>query len=87
MATYALDPHFEAFIVAQLATGRYANASDVIHAALRLLEADEKQSAVLDAKLTKAIAEIDAGHFYDADEVFDELEARYAAMELAQKTV
>jgi len=85
-SSYSLGPHFEAFIQSQLATGRYGNASEVIRDALRQMEEREKQYAALDAKLTKAIAEVEAGEFYDANEVFDELEARYAAMEKAQNT-
>ncbi len=85
-SSYSLGPHFEAFIQSQLATGRYGNASEVIRDALRQMEEREKQYAALDATLTKAIAEVEAGEFYDANEVFDELEARYAAMEKAQNT-
>lgn len=33
----ALSPHFEAFIKAQIATGRYNNVSEVIREGLRLL--------------------------------------------------
>ena len=38
----ALDPHFEEFVNAQIASGRYSNASDVVRAGLRLLE-DEQE--------------------------------------------
>jgi len=85
-SSYSIGPHFEAFIQAQLASGRYGNASEVVRDALRLMEDREKQFAALDARLSQAIAEVEAGHFYDAEEVFDELEGRYTAMEEARKT-
>ncbi|MGX5857506.1 type II toxin-antitoxin system ParD family antitoxin [Dyadobacter jiangsuensis] len=38
----SLDQHFENFIQKQLKTGRYASASEVIQAGLRLLEKEDK---------------------------------------------
>lgn len=38
MASFALDEHYERFIQAQLASGRYNNASEVVRAGLRMLE-------------------------------------------------
>jgi putative addiction module CopG family antidote len=43
-SSYSLGPHFEAFIKAQLASGRYGNASEVLRDALRLMEESEKNS-------------------------------------------
>jgi antitoxin ParD1/3/4 len=79
-SSYALGPHFEAFIQAQLATGRYADASDVIRAALRLLEEDDKKYAELDAAIFAGLADIEAGDTVDAETVFDELEAELRAL-------
>lgn len=39
-----LGPHLDGFIAAQVALGRYADASEVTRAALRLLEAQDEQS-------------------------------------------
>jgi antitoxin ParD1/3/4 len=50
----ALGDHFTAFLAAQVATGRYGSASEVIRAGLRLLEERE-------AKLEELRALIDAG--------------------------
>jgi antitoxin ParD1/3/4 len=85
-SSYTLGKHFEAFVQAQLASGRYGNASEVLRDALRLMEAREKHIAALDAAIDRGVADVEAGRVYDADEVFDELEARYAAMEKAKTT-
>ncbi len=46
-----LGDHFVSFIEAQIAQGRYVSASDVVHAALRLLEEQETKLAALRAAL------------------------------------
>ncbi len=43
----SLDNHFTTFIEAQIAEGRYSNASDVMRAGLRLLEEHEAKLAAL----------------------------------------
>ncbi len=42
-----LGPHFENFIRNQLKTGRFSSASEVIRAALRLLEEEETRRSTL----------------------------------------
>lgn len=49
--SFSLGEHFTAFIDAEIATGRYASASDVVRASLRLLEERETQLATLRAAL------------------------------------
>jgi antitoxin ParD1/3/4 len=49
--SFSLGEHFTAFIDAEIATGRYASASDVVRASLRLLEEREAQLANLRAAL------------------------------------
>ena len=54
-----LDTYFERFIQNSLNSGRYKNTSEVIRAALRLLEEEESKSIAL----RKAIQEgIESGH-------------------------
>jgi antitoxin ParD1/3/4 len=78
-SSYTLGSHYETFIKRQLASGRYNNASEVVRDALRLMEEREKRLKSLDKMIARGIAEADAGLGRDADEVFDELEAKYAA--------
>ena len=54
----ALGTHFEEFIKAQLASGRYNNVSEVVREGLRLLE---DQEALRKMKLERLRADIQAG--------------------------
>lgn len=47
----SLGDHFAGFIEKQIASGRYGTASDVVRAALRLLEEQETKLAALQAAL------------------------------------
>lgn len=51
----ALGTYFEDFIKSKISQGRYNNASEVIRAALRLLEENEQQSAQLSAAINKGL--------------------------------
>jgi antitoxin ParD1/3/4 len=79
-SSYSLGKHYEAFVQAQLASGRYNNASEVLRDALRLMEERERRLAALDAAIERGMADIKAGRVHDADDVFDALEARYSGM-------
>ncbi len=72
-----LGPHFEGFIRNQLETGRFSSVSEVIRAALRLLEEEEtklsalrmlleegEQSGMSNYTLTGLIDELDNGNHY-----------------------
>ena len=77
-SSYTLGKHFETFVQAQLTSGRYNNASEVLRDALRLMEERERRTAMLDAAVGRGIADIEAGRASPAEDVFDALEARYA---------
>lgn len=77
-SSYTLSTHLENFIKAQIESGRYANASEVIRAGLRMLEEHEEGRAVramgkaeklewLRAEIQKGI---DSGPSIPAEEVF-----------------
>ena len=76
-SSFALGEHFENFIKAMVASGRYNNASEVVRDGLRALEDKERQrqrdEAELDAFLAESFADIDAGRVYPAEEVFENL--------------
>lgn len=76
-SSFALGEHFETFIKAMVASGRYNNASEVVRDGLRALEDRERErerdEAELDAFLAESFADIDAGRVRPAEEVFREL--------------
>jgi antitoxin ParD1/3/4 len=49
--SFSIGEHFMGFVDAQVKEGRYSNASDVLRAALRLLEEREAKLAALRAAL------------------------------------
>jgi len=51
--SFSLGEHFSTFIEDQVAQGRYDNASDVMRAALRLLEEQEAKLSALRAALVE----------------------------------
>lgn len=85
-SSYTLGKHFETFVQAQLASGRYNNASEVVRDALRLMEERERRLAALDAALARGIADADAGRVTSAEEVLDRLEAKYTRMAAERET-
>ena len=66
-------------IVADLVeNGRYNSKSEVLREGVRLVQEREARLRELDAMLAEGQADIDAGRVRDAEDVFDELLARYA---------
>src|SRR5579871_1820997 len=51
--SYTLGQHFEAFVQAQLASGRYSDASEVVRDALRLMEERERCLAAVDIAIER----------------------------------
>lgn len=77
----ALGPHFETFVRAQVQSGRFNNASEVVRAGLRLLEDDEQRKRLaLETLRAEITAGRNSGAGRSADDVFDRLEAKYTAM-------
>lgn len=70
--TVALGQHYEDFIQANIAGGRYNNASEVIRAALRKLEEDEARLAALRSAIDEGDASPDVVGF-DRDAFIEEL--------------
>jgi antitoxin ParD1/3/4 len=74
----ALSPHFENFIRDQIVSGRYNNTSEVVRAALRLMEEQqERKTLQLEALKAEIAAGKTSGPGIPADTVFARLEAKY----------
>ncbi len=72
----ALGDHFEEFVSASVETGRYNSASEVIRAALRLLEDQEERKNIL----TKALIEGEESGFvesFDPQGLLEELHSKH----------
>lgn len=76
--TVTLGPHYEEFIQASIAGGRFNNVSEVIRAALRLMEDEETRLAAIRAALIEG-EESGIVEDFDPDQFLKELHARYEA--------
>ena len=70
----SLTPDLDDAIQRRIASGRYASQSEVIRAALRVLERDEEEHArklaALDAAIARGIADAEAGRVVPLDDAF-----------------
>jgi antitoxin ParD1/3/4 len=66
----SLGDHFTGFIEEQVESGRYATASDVIRAGLRLLEREEEERAWIRERLAESDADIEAGRVHEIDDAY-----------------
>jgi antitoxin ParD1/3/4 len=73
MATTSLSlgPHWEGFIKAELQSGRYASASEVVRAALRELEDKSRSLEALRAHLAEGAGQAARGDFVEAFNIED----------------
>lgn len=72
-----LGKKLEGTVAKLVAKGRYNSRSEVLREGVRLVEEREKRLVALDASLDLGLADIEAGRFSPASEVFDRLEKRY----------
>jgi antitoxin ParD1/3/4 len=80
MISADLGQQLEEFVARLVEAGRYGSKSEVLREGVRLIQDREAQLAALDAVLTRAMADMDAGKGTPAAEVFDRLDAKYRAM-------
>jgi antitoxin ParD1/3/4 len=69
-----LTKELDRFVAKSVKSGHYANASEVMRSALRLLVREEREDEEKLKALRKAIAEGDASGYLDGDEFFKELD-------------
>lgn len=79
--SYHVGEHIERFIDSQVEAGHYADASEVVRAGLRLLEALERvQTAELDDVRAAIRKGLDSGPGRPAEQVFERLRRKYATI-------
>jgi antitoxin ParD1/3/4 len=73
----SLPPELDKFVASRVSSGRYRSASDVVLAALRLLEEQElaRQTALegVRQKIAVGLDQADRGELFDGEEVFREI--------------
>ena len=74
--TVALGPHYENFIQSTISSGRFNNTSEVVRAALRLLEDEEARLAALRAAIDEGESSPDVVDF-DRKSFLAELKAKH----------
>ncbi len=57
----SLTPELEKFVEETVATGRYASASEVVRASLRIMEEEERWKDYARAKIAKGLDDVAAG--------------------------
>jgi antitoxin ParD1/3/4 len=84
--SYELGNQLSLFVEDLVSAGRYNSKSEVVREGLRLLQEREQLRAIKLEEVRKAFREgINSGRGKTADEVFDRLEAKYAAMAVDSK--
>jgi antitoxin ParD1/3/4 len=81
MPNVSLTPELESFAERCVATGRYGNVSEVMRAALRLLQDQEEKRAAFTRMLEAAEREADETGWFEVEQVADEMDAIIAEAE------
>lgn len=79
MISADLGNQLEGFVAKLVATGRYNSKSEVLREGVRLIQEREARLAVLDAAISRGLADADAGRTRPAEEVRDRLKRKYSA--------
>jgi antitoxin ParD1/3/4 len=78
--TVSLGKYYEDYLQEKLKQGRYGNASEIVRAALRLLEEHERMLEIRERELDLALqAGLDSDDAGDHEEVMDRVLARFKA--------
>ena len=85
-----LPPELEKLVTAQVQSGRYTSAAEVIREALRLLEERDQRCdrrlQELRHKIAEGLAQLDRGEGIPGEQVFAELEAELHGHERTRNT-
>jgi antitoxin ParD1/3/4 len=84
----SLNPTHEQFVLSKIESGKYANADEVIAAALQLLEAQEQYTLWLNdtrQKVAVGLEEIERGDVLDTEVVINQLKEKLLQKREAQK--
>lgn len=79
-----LGTQLEAVVTGLVNSGRYNSKSEVLREGVRLVQEREARMAALEASIAKGLDDAEAGRVAPASEVFDRLEAKYAAQVAAR---
>ncbi|MBE9214273.1 type II toxin-antitoxin system ParD family antitoxin [Plectonema cf. radiosum LEGE 06105] len=83
----SLDPTHEQFVISKIESGKYANADEVIAAALQLLEEQEQHILWLNdtrQKIAIGLEEIERGDVLDTEVVINQLKDKLLQKREAQ---
>lgn len=72
----ALGDYFESFVKKEVASGRYSSASEVIRAALRLLEQEERKMEAVSEALRKG-EDTELTEQFDPQSLLEDIKKRY----------
>lgn len=80
MVSADLGKSLENYVTQLTESGRYGSKSEVLREGVRLVQDRETRLAALDASIARGLGDIEAGRTKPAEEVFDQLAARYETM-------
>ena len=83
--TVDLGDRLEGVVEDLIRNGRYQSKSEVLREGVRLVQEREAQLASLEAAIKRGVADLKAGRLLTEEEVFAELEARYAQTGFAEE--
>ena len=75
-----LGPQLETYVTELVKNGRYNSRSEVLREGIRLVEEREKRLAVLNAAISRGLADADSGQTTPFDNIEQDLVARYTRM-------
>ncbi len=78
----SLTPRHRKLVSAEVSSGRYGSASEVVREGLRLLEEKREHAGLLDRmrrEIVVGVEQADRGELLDADAVFGEIRERSAS--------